>query len=245
MSWRAGLTQLTDAIEVRRGERSAPVFLTCEHASQRMPLGWRWPDRDRRLIDTHWAYDLGAREMTRALAAGLSAGAVLSRYSRLLIDPNRPEGSPTLFRAEAEGEPVALNTEHLDEAERRRRIEHLWRPYHEALRRELGATDAPLLLAIHTFTPLYEGARRTVEIGVLFDEEEALAERFAEEIGARGIRVALNEPYSGKNGLMYAGETHARAHGRRALELEIRQDLAIDPHFRAEFVSLLASLVAR
>lgn len=245
MSWRAGLTQLTDAIEVRAGKRDAPVFLTCEHASQRMPLGWRWPERDRRLIDTHWAYDLGAREMTRALSAGMQAPAVLTRYSRLLVDPNRPHESPTLFRADAEGEPVLLNTVHLDEAERRRRIDHLWRPYHEAIDRELAATSAPVLLAIHTFTPLYEGARRTVEIGVLFDHEEALAEELAGAIGARGFRVALNEPYSGNSGLMYAGETHARAHGRRAVELEIRQDLAIDPRFRDDFVDLLSDWLGR
>ncbi|MCZ7679044.1 MAG: N-formylglutamate amidohydrolase [Sandaracinaceae bacterium] len=134
----SGLAQLTDAIEVLAGARDAPVFVTCEHASQRMPLGFRWPDADRRLIDTHWAYDLGAREMARSLAEGLDAGAVLSRYSRLLIDPNRPLGSPTLFRTHAEGAPIELNTTELDEDERRRRIERLYRPYHEAIDRELA-----------------------------------------------------------------------------------------------------------
>jgi predicted N-formylglutamate amidohydrolase len=237
------LKQLTDAIEVRAGHADAHVLVTCEHASQRMPVGWRWPDRDRRLIDTHWAYDLGAAEMTRDLATGLGAVAVLSRYTRLLIDPNRPEGSPTLFRQHADGVPVELNTTELDDVERHRRIERLWRPYHEAIDRELGMSRASVLFAIHTFTPLYEGMRRTLEIGVLFDREEALATELAEQIGARGYKVALNEPYSGKEGLMYAGETHAQAHGRKAVELEVRQDLAIDPHFRADFVKLLHELL--
>lgn len=237
------LRQLTDAIEVRDGRRDARVLVTCEHASQRMPPGWRWPDADRRLIDTHWSYDLGAREMTRDLAAGLGAVSILSRYTRLLIDPNRPEGSPTLFRASADGVPVELNTTHLDDVERRRRIERLWRPYHTAIDRELGACEATVLLAIHTFTPLYEGMRRAMQIGVLFDREEALATELANDIAAHGYAVALNEPYSGKEGLMYAGETHAQAHDRRAVELEIRQDLAIDPTFREDFVGLLATLL--
>lgn len=237
------LKQLTDAIEVRAGRSDAHVLVTCEHATQRMPPGWRWPDEDRHLIDTHWAYDLGAKEMTRDLAAGLGGVAVLSRYTRLLIDPNRPEGSPTLFRAHADGSPVHLNTRYLDDVERRRRIERLWRPYHEAIDRELGASRASILLAIHTFTPLYEGTRRALEIGVLFDREEALATALAEQLAARGYRVALNEPYSGRDGLMYAGETHAQAHGRKAVELEVRQDLASDPGFRYEFVSLLATLL--
>jgi predicted N-formylglutamate amidohydrolase len=237
------LKQLTDAVEVRAGRPDAHVLVTCEHASQRMPVGWRWPDRDRRLIDTHWAYDLGAAEMARDLADGLGATAVLSRYTRLLVDPNRPEGSPTLFRAHAEGLPVELNTTLLDDVERHRRIERLWRPYHAAIDRELGACSASMLFAIHTFTPLYEGMRRTLEIGVLFDREQALATELAEQLAARGHHVALNEPYSGKDGLMYAGETHAEAHGRRAVELEVRQDLAIDPSFRVEFVELLATLL--
>ncbi len=237
------LKQLTDAVEVRGGHRDTHVFLTCEHATQRMPFGWRWPDRDRRLIDTHWAYDMGAREMTHALAEGLNAFAVLSRYTRLLVDPNREEGSPTLFRTHAEGLPVELNTHLLDDVERHKRMEKLWRPYHEAIDRELVQSNASILLAIHTFTPLYEGVRREVEIGVLFDREEELAEELAAGIGARGYRVALNEPYSGKHGLMYVGERHAARRQRRAIELEVRQDLAIDPTFRAEFVPLLAALL--
>ncbi len=238
----SALSQLTEAVEVLSGRREASVFITCEHASQRMPLGFRWPDRDRHLIDTHWAYDLGAREMTRALAEGLDTGAVLSRYSRLLIDPNRPLDSPTLFRAQADGAPIVMNTEQLDDDERWRRIDRLWRPYHEAIDRELGRSAAPVLLAIHTFTPLYEGARRTVEVGVLFDREEQLAHEVAAGLARSGLKVSLNEPYSGKDGLMYAGELHAGRHARRAVELEVRQDLAIDPSFRHDFVALLGSL---
>lgn len=239
----SALSQLTDAVEVLSGRADAHVFVTCEHASQRMPVGFRWPDRDRRLIDTHWAYDLGAREMTRSLADGLSATAVLSRYSRLLVDPNRPLDAPTLFRTHAEGSPVELNTTELTDDERHRRIEHLWRPYHDTIDRELARSAASVLLAIHTFTPIYEGTRREVEVGVLFDREEALAEEVATGLTKLGLKVALNEPYSGKHGLMYAGELHAQAHGRRAVELEVRQDLAIDPRFRAEFVEHLAQLL--
>lgn len=237
------LTQLTDSYEVLSGDRDARVFLTCEHASQRMPPGWRWPDHDRRLIDTHWAYDLGAREMTYSLAVGLGATAVLSRFTRLLVDPNRDENSPTLFRTHADGMEVELNTKHLDDVERHKRMERLWRPFHDAVDREIALTKAPLLFAVHTFTPLYEGTRRTVEIGVLFDKEEELATELAEGLAARGYVVGLNEPYSGKDGLMYVGDRHAKKHGRRAVELEVRQDLAIDPLFRAEFVPLLASLL--
>jgi predicted N-formylglutamate amidohydrolase len=232
----------TEAVEVRAGRDDARVLVTCEHATQRMPVGWEWPDRDRRLIDTHWAFDLGAAEVARDFAAAMGAVAVLSRYSRLLVDPNRPEDSPTLFREHAEGEPVELNTTHLDATERRARIERLLRPYHDAVDRELAASRATMLVAIHTFTPVYEGEPRSLEVGVLYERDEALAEEVAEVLVKRGLKAELNEPYSGKDGLMYAAERHARTHGRRAVEFEVRQDLATDPLFRREFDQILREI---
>lgn len=237
------LLEITDAYEVIAGAPDAPVFLTCEHASDRLPAGWSWPEADRRLSGTHWAWDPGAAEITRALAAALRAPAVLSRFTRLLADPNRPEDAETLFRAEADGAPVELNRR-IDEAERARRLERFHRPYHAAIDRHLAAHRGGIVFSIHTFTPVYEGTRREVEVGVLFDTQEALAERAAEAIRAAGFRTALNEPWSGRAGLIYAAERHAGAHGRRALELEVRQDLAARPEVRARLVEVLARFFA-
>lgn len=227
----------TEAYAVERADADTAVLLTCEHATQRVPEGYGWPAADVWLRDTHWAYDLGAEALARDVASALGAPLVRSRFSRLLVDPNRPEDSPTLFRGTAEGRPVTLNRD-LDEAERARRIGELLRPYHAAVDRVVAGSPASVLLSMHSFTALYEGQPRTLEIGVLFTEDEPLARRLAEALGARW-RVALNEPYSGHDGLMYAVDRHARAHGRRAVELEVRQDLAVDPAFRAALVEVL------
>ena len=98
-----------NAYELVAGNPNASVFFSCEHASQEMPPGWEWDPRDERLIDTHWAYDLGAAELTHELAARYDAGAILARFSRLLIDPNREPESDTLFRNIADGESVYMN----------------------------------------------------------------------------------------------------------------------------------------
>lgn len=232
-------TVIHEAFEAWEGDPAAPVFLSCEHASERLPDGYRWPKSDERLVGTHWAYDPGAADITRELAASLRAPAVLSRFSRLLIDPNRPVDSDTLFRAEAEGAPVALNLD-LTEAERRRRIERFYQPYHDELDRRLGAHGASVLFSIHTFTPVYEGEVRQMEVGVLFDTQDDLAEAMGDAIQAAGFITAMNEPYSGKAGLIHAAEHHAQAHGRRALELEVRQDLSILPEFRSRLIEPLA-----
>jgi predicted N-formylglutamate amidohydrolase len=231
--------RVSDAAEVVRGQREAPAFLTCEHASQRLPAPWRWPKHDYRLIDTHWSYDLGARELTLELARELAASAVLARFSRLLCDPNRGEEHADTFRSLADGEPVLLNTG-MTPADRERRIVDYHRPFHTEVDAALAAVDAPMLFSIHTFTPLYQGEPRSVEIGVLFDREEREAHELGAVLSEQFQRVAYNEPWSGRAGLIYSAERHSQRHGRLALELEVRQDLAVDPAFRARLVPVLA-----
>lgn len=245
----AGLdVEVTEAVELVHGSRSAPAFLTCEHASMRMPAPWQWPAADRRLLGTHWSYDLGARELTLELARELHASAVLARFSRLLVDPNRDELHPDTFRTLADGAPVALNAD-LAADDRERRLATYHRPYHQALDVALRAVDAPMLFSIHSFTPNYEGELREVEIGVLFNYEEREAHQLGAVLSEEFERVAYNEPWSGRTGLIYAAERHSQKHGRLALELEVRQDRALDPAFRARLVPVLAryfrSFVAR
>lgn len=235
------LSTLGDAAEVVGGSGTSRVVLSCEHASDRLPGRWRWPDPDARLGGTHWTYDLGAAELTRELADHLSAPAVLARFTRLLCDPNRPEDSDTLFRTVADGAPVHLNTE-LTQDERNRRIAAYHRPYHAALSSTIEASFASVVFSVHSFTPIYEGGEmRPMEIGVVYDGEAELASRLANALDGSGFAVAMNEPYSGADGFMFSAVKHAGWHGRRALEIEVRQDRCTDPAFRARLVDTLGA----
>ncbi len=227
-----------DAVELHPPRADAPVLLSCEHASQRLPAPWRWPTADRHLRGTHWAYDLAAAPLARALARKLGAGLVLARFSRLLVDPNRAPDDPTLFRATAEGAPVALNAA-IDAAEREKRLGY-WQAYHDALLGTARAVGAPVVFAVHSFTPVYEGRVRDVEIGILFDEAEALAARLARALAPLGARIRMNEPYSGREGLIYAAARTAAATGKTAVEIEVRQDRAADAAFKKALVAALA-----
>jgi predicted N-formylglutamate amidohydrolase len=236
-------TEITDAYEIVRCGHDANVILTCEHASERLPEPWRWPEGDRRLLGTHWAIDLGAADLTREIAERMRCVGVLSRFTRLLVDANRAEHEPSLLRDNAEGAPVGLNVD-VGPVDRERRLASYYRPFHAAIDREVAATNATTLLSVHSFTDLYEGARRTLEVGILFDREDALGEALVRAFVDAGFHAAANEPYSGKAGLIHSAATHAEARGLRAVEIEVRQDLAVTAAFRTRVIDVLARALA-
>jgi len=217
-----------EVVEVIGGDPTVGVVLSAEHASNALPTGWTWPSQDLWLRETHWAFDLGVEQIVRGLAQRLCAPAVMAGYSRLLVDPNRPATSDTLFRDRADGKSVQLNMG-LTPEEQQRRIACYHEPFHQHLDAVMGASPGAAIVSMHSFTPVYEHQpARPMEIGVLFDQCDAHAHQIAVHLRNRGWRVALNEPYSGKDGLMYSADRHAQTHQRVAIEFEIRQDVATD-----------------
>ncbi|KPK13746.1 MAG: hypothetical protein AMJ62_14560 [Myxococcales bacterium SG8_38] len=233
MSW-------SHAVEEIDGDYDGRLVFTCEHASAALPEPWRWPEEDRWLVDTHWASDIGAAAFTRRVARLMNAPAILSRFSRLLIDPNRPLDADTLFRTNADGKKVHLNEALLD-AERQRRIDRFYHPYHSAVRAMVARSRGDTVFSIHTFTDNYEGDARVLELGVLFDDDEEPAYQLIRHLEGAGFHVLANEPWSGKDGLAYSPVRHAREFGRCALEIEARQDLIVDDAFAARLAAALAA----
>jgi len=213
------------------------TLVTAEHASVELPFGYSWPEQDKRLVGDHWSYDPGSSDMARELTKDLNAVGLLSRYSRLLVDVNRPLNSPTLFRDIADGKTIELNNKMAAE-EKKKRIKYYYKPYHTALKRILKVHPIRLVLSIHSFTPVYEGARRQVEIGVLFNKRSDLAKSLQKRFAGNGCDARLNEPWSGKKGFMFAVDAVAN-HERRCVMLEFRNDLLRDSAWRARVRRLL------
>ena len=230
---------MSAAFEVYRAGPADHVLLSCEHASNALPPPWSWPEEDAWIRELHWAWDPGAADTCRELADALKTTAVLSCFSRLLADPNRPPDSPELFRPRADGRVIALN-QNLDHGEKLRRIVETYERYHSALDRETQHSRAHLLFSVHTFNPEYEGKVREMELGILYDQEEQLGQQLCTHLCQLGHRAVENEPWSGKGGLIYSIERPALEHGRHALEIEVRNDLATDPTYRARLVPQLA-----
>jgi len=230
----------SEAVEELAGDPGCRLVFTCEHASNVLPEPWRWPEADRWLVDTHWASDIGAGAFTRRVAGLMNAPAVLSKFSRLLVDPNRPLESDTLFRQSADGRQVHLN-EIMLETERQERIDRFYEPYHAAVGAMVQRSRGDTVFSIHTFTDDYEGDKRVLELGVLFDDDEEPAYRLIEHLEGAGFHVMANEPWSGKDGLAYSPVRHAREYGRCALEIEARQDLIVQEGFAQRLAEALVA----
>ena len=227
-------------------DRPGRWVITCDHATNIVPdwvgggdLGLPAGEMQR-----HIAYDIGAAGVARALAERLDSPAILSRFSRLVIDPNRGEDDPTLLRQIYDGTIIPANAR-ADAAERERRLDLLHRPYHAAIDLLAAGRDAPVICAVHSFTPQLRGKPlRPWELGILSTDDERLTRPIYEAGVAEGWCMGWNEPYSG----YFPGDAidrHATGPGRPNVLLELRQDLIADTAGQALWAGRLAPLLAR
>jgi len=183
-------------------------------------------------MSSHWAWDIGAFELTRELSRGLDAPAIGGVWSRLWIDLNRRADDPTLIRTEAGRVALPWNGG-LSPADVERRIDGFHAPYHEQVDRMivrlLVRGIRPLVLAVHTFTPRLRGPRRRFDVGLLYTDHRGLAHRLGLALRETGLEVRYNQPYSGLKGLMYAAERHGSHHRLPCLELEVNQAIVDSP----------------
>lgn len=206
-------------LEPRAG--GAALVFVCDHASNALPDGFGTLGLDQGDFATHIASDIGAAEVTRALAEAYGAPAILARWSRLLVDLNRGEDDPTLVMKLSDGRIIPGNR-HADVAER---IAKFHAPYHAAIAAEIVAAPAlPTIVSMHSFTPVWKGFRRPWEIGVLWDRDARLARPLMDALAKAGFAVGDNEPYSGEleNDCLYR---HGTMNGLPHVLIEIRQDL--------------------
>ena len=221
---RARESPIGEAALLIRSDDSSDVFLLCDHASRRIPpeYGDLGVGPDQR--SGHVAWDIGAAQVTRVLAHELGATAVLGATSRLVVDLNRATDSGDLMPAWTHGVHVPGN-EDLPAKERESRLRRFYWPYHETIDRFLSTSPASVVVTVHSFSHSLDHARRDFDVGVLFDEFEAIADEFINELEAVGLSARPNEPYSGRSHVVTSAQTHGRRYGRVYFEIEINQRL--------------------
>ncbi|WP_375273554.1 N-formylglutamate amidohydrolase [Methylorubrum thiocyanatum] len=234
-------------VERIAGDPARGLLLVCEHASNAVPedlgrLGVPEPEFSR-----HIAYDIGAAEVTRRLAARLGVPAVLTQFSRLIIDPNRGRLDPTLVMRLSDGAIVPGNAR-IDAAGIAERIRRFYVPFDRAVDETVAQAEAagvrPMFLTMHSFTPFWRTIARPWQVGVLYDRDAGMSRLLIEALKAdpAGLCVGDNQPYGG--GL--PGDTidrHATARGLPNALVEIRQDLIGGPEGQEEWAQRFARIL--
>jgi predicted N-formylglutamate amidohydrolase len=215
-------------IMVENGSGVGPFVLLCDHGSNRVPDEYQSFGFAADQLKLHIAWDPGALGVARLLSGRLDAPLFWPDISRLVIDCNRPLDAASLIAVESEGRAVPANVG-LSGTERARRIERIHAPYHDAvdayLARRLAAGLPTVLIAIHSFTPVYLGNARPWHVGIVFDEDARMANALIKGLATDPrLMVGINEPYSPADLVYYTVSRHARTHRLPAAMIEIRNN---------------------
>jgi len=211
----------------------SPLIFVCDHASNALPVEYGSLGLKPEAFKRHIAYDIGAADVTRALAEAFAAPALLGPYSRLLIDLNRGADDPTLVMKLSDRAIIAGNA-NADAAEIAKRVRLYYQPYHDSIEREIARVEragvAPVLISVHSFTPEWRGFKRPWHVGILWsDKDPRLAQFMLVHLRREtDLVVGDNEPYSGE----LEGDCmdqHAVARGFAHVLIELRQDLVDTP----------------
>lgn len=229
---------------------SAPgrLVLVCEHASNHIPARWGDLGLAAEQRRAHIAWDPGALGVARALAGMLDAVLVHAPVSRLVYDLNRAPDMAGAMPTRSEVHDIPGNAA-LTPADRAQRTAAIYAPFHHGLHAllmdRLARGLAPVLVTIHSFTPVYFGAPRAVEFGVIHDADATLPRAILTEAQARtALRAEWNEPYSAKDDVTHTLRLQATPYGLPNAMLEIRNDLIATPEAERAMAGTLAPVLA-
>ncbi|WP_146585230.1 N-formylglutamate amidohydrolase [Puniceibacterium confluentis] len=232
-------TPETPVCTVRPGGSASDIVLVCEHASAFIPaelnaLGLSEADQK-----SHAAWDPGALAVAGAMAASLDCALVASTISRLVYDCNRPPEAQDAMPAQSERVVVPGNAD-LGAVERAARTQRYYLPFRAAVADQITARTAPVLVTIHSFTPVYHGQPRAVEIGILHDADSRLADAMLESAAQHTqLNTLRNAPYGPGDGVTHTLREHALVQGHRNVMIEIRNDLIATPETQDAMAAML------
>ncbi len=235
-----------EAFEIVAGSLEPGVIFICDHATNAMPDEYEKLGMPTDELERHIAFDIGAETVTRVLARIFKAPAVISRFSRLLIDPNRGVDDPTLVMRISD-EALIPGNARIDQAEIVSRTQRFHAPYHNAIEKmidqALQLRLVPAIVSIHSCTRSMHGVERPWHIGILWDNDPRLSLDLLKSLWAEpDLVVGDNQPYDGA----LAGDTidrHATLRGLANTLVELRNDLISTPADAERWGERLAKLL--
>jgi len=223
---------------------TGPFLLVCEHASNHIPAALNTLGLSEETRHSHVAWDPGAAGVADRLATLLDAPLVKARISRLVYDCNRPPEAASAMPARVERYDIPGNTG-LSAAQRAARVAQVYEPFRSLLAQTIADRPTPpVLVTIHSFTPVYLGTPRKVEIGILHDSDSRLADAMLARADTHTKFITgRNDPYGPEDGVTHTLRLHGIENGLLNVMIEIRNDLITDDTAQAAMAALLAGLL--
>jgi len=234
-------------VSVHKAEGKSPFLLVADHAGNLIPRALGRLGVAETELRRHIAWDIGIAGLGRALSGALDATLIQQNYSRLVIDCNRPLEAETSIPDISEQTPIPGNAG-VDDASKAARAGEIFWPYHERIEAELDRrqqTGRPVaVISLHSFTPVYKGAKRPWHAGVLYNRDKRFAHRLMTLLNAEeGLFVGDNAPYFVSDTSDYTIPVHAERRGLHYVLIEIRQDLIGDEAGQRAWALRLARLL--
>lgn len=218
----------------------------CEHASNFIPSYYNNLGLDSDDLHKHIAWDIGALATAKIMADTVDAPLIHANYSRLLLDLNREFHAHDSIVALSEDIFIAGN-QSLSDAERQHR-QQMYAPFHESADRiiteKCRAGHPPLVISIHSFTPIYHGHKRPWHLGVLSNDDRRLADALLSIFSADAqLIIGDNQPYAPTDGVYHSMELHGEKNGLPCVMLEIRNDLIADHQSQMHWAARLSEAI--
>ena len=212
-------------VEVLHGDSEAPLLLVCEHAGRAVPAALGDLGLSDEALHSHRGWDIGAEDVARDLAERLGAPLILQRYSRLVIDANRPPGAATSILEVSDGIRIPAN-QNLAPSDASARVREIFDPMNRAIEDHLARSPRRAAFSIHSYTPRFAGMVRPWHAGFLTRKSLGTAHHLMQAIGlaAPDLMLALNEPYAIEDETDWFIPAHAEARGLPHCLVEVRND---------------------
>jgi predicted N-formylglutamate amidohydrolase len=246
-SWLLGSDEVPPVFEQNATGRS-PFLLTCDHYGRLLPRSLGDLGLPEHELTRHIAWDIGIAGVAERLARQLDAQLVAQRYSRLVIDCNRPPRAASSIPRLSEATMIPGNEALSREVAEIRRRE-IFDPYHrrisEIIDGRLRDGKQTVLVSLHSFTPVYAGVARPWHIGTLYHRDKMLPPLLLKALRAEGdLVVGDNEPYAVSDETDYTIPVHGEARRLINTGIEIRQDLIADQVGQEAWAERLARILS-
>ncbi len=231
-------------VEVINPKGNGRFVLVCEHASKFIPDKFDNLGLSVKARESHVAWDPGAFDVAVGLSKILDAPLVTSGISRLIYDCNRPPTAKSSIPERSETFNIKGNT-NLNKDEVSERAEKYYFPFRNALSECLGShsrrVKSSILVTIHTFTPVFHGRERKVDLGIVHDSDNRMADGMLNALAASSMNIERNQPYGPRDGVTHTLKEHGNRRGIASVMIEIKNDLVVTLEDQLEISQVLAS----